>query len=259
MASIAVETHNLTVSYNRKPVLWSVDFAIPQGQLGCIVGPNGAGKSTLLKAILGLVKVESGYAHILGKDIDEVRNEITYVPQKESVDWSFPISVKEVVEMGVIKSSRWWVKSSRDDKEVVMKALDQVNLLPFANRQISQLSGGQQQRVFIARALAQKAQIIFMDEPFAGVDRATEEMIVELMQNLAKENKTLLVVHHDLQTVERYFTYGIMLNSRLIAAGPLSTIYTPENLKRTFGGKLNILTDVEQLIKNKQIETRLGH
>ena len=255
----AVEAHNLTVSYNRKPVLWSVDFAVPQGQLACIIGPNGAGKSTLLKAILGLVKVDSGYSQILGEEIARVRSSISYVPQKESVDWSFPISVKEVVEMGVAKSSKWWFKANRDDEAMVIKALDQVSLLPFANRQISQLSGGQQQRVFIARALAQQAQIIFMDEPFAGVDRTTEEMIVELMQGLAKDNKTLLVVHHDLQTVERYFTYGIMLNSRLIASGLLSDIYNSDNLVKTFGGKLNILTDVQQLINNKHIETRLGH
>ncbi len=237
-----VEVHDLTVKYGEKPVLWNVDFEIPSGKLIAVVGPNGAGKSTLIKAIMGILEPVSGYVNIFGKPLDEMRNQIAYVPQRESVDWDFPISVQELVMMGRYSHIGLFKRPRKDDRQIVAESLEQVGMTEYANRQISQLSGGQQQRVFLARALAQRADIYFMDEPFAGVDASTESAILELLKSLRDQNKTVIVVHHDLHTVSQYFDWVMMLNLHLVAFGPMESTLTEENLKKAYGGRLNILS-----------------
>lgn len=240
----ALEVHDLTVAYSRRPVLWDVDFELPPGNLVAIVGPNGAGKSTLLKAIMGLLPIASGWAHIHGKPVGQQRRLIGYVPQRESVDWDFPTDALDVVMMGTYGNLGWGRRPGVREKELALKCLDQVGMSSFAGRQISQLSGGQQQRVFLARALAQQAQIYFMDEPFAGVDAATETAIVELLRELKGQGKTVVVVHHDLETVKEYFDWVVMINMRVIAHGPAATTFTPSNLQKTYGGKLTLLAAI---------------
>ena len=254
--AIALEVHDLTVSYNKRPVLWGVDFTLPAGALACIVGPNGAGKSTLIKAIMGLLPLSSGYADLLGKSLQTVRRQISYVPQRESVDWDFPISVREVVSMGRLARRSLFARPTEADRLAIDQALADVDLAAYANRQISQLSGGQQQRVFIARALAQQPDFFFLDEPFAGVDVASEAAIVALLKRLSAAGKTVVVVHHDLQTVPAYFSHAVLLNSRLIAAGPVEQVFTNDNLAATYGGKLTILTKVAQEAAGRGIDIR---
>jgi len=240
----ALEVRDLTVAYATKPVLWDVNFSAPSGQVIAIVGPNGAGKSTLLKATLGLVPTASGQVRVLGQEVSKARRLIGYVPQRESVDWDFPTSALDVVLMGTYGRLGWVRRPGKGENEVARRCLDQVGMSGFANRQISQLSGGQQQRVFLARALAQQAQVYFMDEPFAGVDAATESAIVELLRELRNEGKTVFVVHHDLETVREYFDYVVLLNMRVVAHGPVKEVFTPENLQKTYGGRLTALMAV---------------
>ncbi|MBW3636244.1 MAG: ABC transporter ATP-binding protein [Armatimonadetes bacterium] len=240
----ALEVHDLTVAYQRRPVLWDVDFALPAGNLVAIVGPNGAGKSTLLKAVMGLLPAASGWAKIHGEPVEKQRRLIGYVPQRESVDWDFPTDALDVVMMGTYGRLGWGRRPGAAQRELALKCLDQVGMSPFANRQISQLSGGQQQRVFLARALVQQAQIYFMDEPFAGVDAATETAIVELLRELKTQGKTVIVVHHDLETVKEYFDWVVMLNMRVIAHGPAGETFTPANLQKAYGGRLTLLSAV---------------
>jgi manganese/zinc/iron transport system ATP- binding protein len=254
-----VEVHDLTVSYQNKPVLWDVDFSIPEGKLIAIVGPNGAGKSTLIKGIMGLLKPVSGHVLIYGKPLEQQRKRIAYVPQRETVDWNFPINVKDLVLMGRYAHLKIFQRPSVDDKKRVQQALDQVGMLPYADRQISQLSGGQQQRVFLARALTQDADIYFMDEPFAGVDASTESAILELLRELRSAGKTVVVVHHDLQTVSDYFDWVMLLNLRMIAFGPMESSFTRENLKKTYGGRLNILSQVIELSRKHGFVREPGH
>lgn len=242
--------HDLTVAYQRKPVLWDVELNIPKGTLAGIVGPNGAGKSTLLKACLDLIPKTSGEALVYGKPYEQQRELIAYVPQRESVDWDFPISALDVVTMGTYQKLGWFKRITRSQKQQALEALEKVGISHLAKRQISQLSGGQQQRVFLARALVQEAEIYFMDEPFAAVDAATEQAIIELLQELNSKGKTVLCVHHDLATVSRYFDYLVLLNMRVVASGPTSETFTRENLQKTYGGKLNLLDDVAQALKN---------
>lgn len=242
--------HDLTVAYHRKPVLWDVELNIPKGTLAGIVGPNGAGKSTLLKACLDLIQKTSGEALVYGKPYEQQRELIAYVPQRESVDWDFPISALDVVTMGTYQKLGWFKRITRSQKQQALEALEKVGISHLAKRQISQLSGGQQQRVFLARALVQEAEIYFMDEPFAAVDAATEQAIIELLQELNSKGKTVLCVHHDLATVSRYFDYLVLLNMRVVASGPTSETFTRENLQKTYGGKLNLLDDVAQALKN---------
>jgi manganese/zinc/iron transport system ATP- binding protein len=239
----------MTVAYHRKPVLWDIDLVVPEGKLIGIVGPNGAGKTTLIKAALGLVSLASGKVEIYGKPYDQQRHLVGYVPQRESVDWDFPVTVHDVVQMGTYGQLGWFRRPGRAQREIANRCLEQVGMGSFARRQISQLSGGQQQRVFLARALAQDAQIYFMDEPFAGVDAATEQAIVELLQTLRSRGKTVLVVHHDLQTVSRYFDEVILLNMRLVACGPVETTFTNENLRTTYGGRLTILDEAAEAVR----------
>jgi manganese/zinc/iron transport system ATP- binding protein len=251
-----LEIHDLSVAYERKPVLWDVDLSLPEGQLIGIIGPNGAGKSTLLKAIMGLLPLNSGYIQINGKPLEEMRHKISYVPQRESVDWDFPTSVYEVVMMGRYGQLGLFKRPKKADKEIVMDSLRKVGMDNFKDRQISQLSGGQQQRVFLARALAQQADIYFMDEPFAGVDASTEKAIIELLGEMSAQNKTVIVVHHDLQSVAKYFDWIILLNMRLVASGPINEAFTPELLQETYGGKLTLLTEISDLIQKHRFPNR---
>ncbi len=237
----AIEVADLTVAYEDKPVLWDVDLAVPDGTLLAIVGPNGAGKTTLIKAILGLIEPAAGQVLIYGKPYPEQRRLVGYVPQRGSVDWDFPTSVLDVVMMGRYGHLGWLRRPGRQEARLAMEALDKVGMADFAGRQISQLSGGQQQRVFLARALVQDADIYFMDEPFQGVDATTERAIVALLKELGAANMTVVVVHHDLQTVPDYFDWVLLLNVRSIAAGPVEQVFTAENLRRTYGGRVAFL------------------
>lgn len=233
--------HDLTVAYQRKPVIWDIDLNVPEGRLVGIVGPNGAGKSTLLKACLDLVPKTSGLVNVYGKPYKEQRQLVGYVPQRESVDWDFPVSALDVVAMGTYRKLGWFRRVGAREKAKARAALEQVGIAEFAERQISQLSGGQQQRVFLARALVQDAQLYFMDEPFAAVDAATEQAIVELLKELRGQGKTCIVVHHDLATVSKYFDWLVLLNMRVVAEGPTKDVFNQENLHKTYGGKLDLL------------------
>lgn len=252
----AVELHDLTVAYDKKPVLWGVDLTIPEGKLVGIIGPNGAGKSTLIKAILGLVDISGGYARIFNKEFAEVRKRVSYVPQRESVDWDFPASVMDVVLMGRYGKLGLFRRPRKSDKEVALDCLRKVGMENYKSRQISQLSGGQQQRIFLARALAQQAEIYFMDEPFAGVDASTEKAIINLLTEMTEKGKTVIVVHHDLQSVKKYFNWLIMLNLRLVASGPVDKVFNNDLLNDTYGGKLSLLTEVGNIMKQKEFPQR---
>ncbi len=237
----ALHIRDLTVAYQRKPVLWDVDLDVPAGVVAGIVGPNGAGKSTLIKAILNLVNHTTGKVEIFGKPYRLQRQLVGYVPQRESVDWDYPINAVELVAMGLYRQIGWFRPVGSKHRELALKALEEVGMADYAHRQISRLSGGQQQRIFLARALVQNAQVYFMDEPFAGVDAATEKAIMAILQRLREQGKTVFVVHHDLETVREYFDYLIMLNMRVVAAGAVQSVFTPENLRRTYGGRLTLL------------------
>jgi len=242
MAEKAIEVTDLTIAYRDKPVLWDVDMDVPAGILMAIVGPNGAGKTTMIKSILGLVKPAAGQVLVYGKSYKEQRHLVGYVPQRGSVDWDFPTSVLDVVMMGRYGALGWLKRPGASERAAAFDALDKVGMKSFAERQISQLSGGQQQRVFLARALVQDAQLYFMDEPFQGVDATTERAIVTLLQELRSAGKTVVVVHHDLQTVPEYFDWVTMLNVRRIASGPVSEVFTEQNLRQTYGGKVAFLS-----------------
>jgi manganese/zinc/iron transport system ATP- binding protein len=247
-----LDVHDVTVAYHRKPVIWDVDLTIGTPQLVGIVGPNGAGKSTLIKAILGLVPMASGRVSIYGKPLGQQRRLVGYVPQRESVDWDFPVSVLDAVLMGTYGELGWLRRPGRRQRAWARECLDQVGIADLASRQIGQLSGGQQQRVFLARALAQKAEIYFMDEPLAGVDAATERVIFALLRQMRDEGKTVIVVHHDLRTVARYFDEVVLLNMRLIASGPVDDVFTNENLRKTYGGRLGILEDAGEAMRTRE-------
>lgn len=238
----ALSIHDMTVAYDRKPVLWDIDLDIPKGRLVGIVGPNGAGKSTLIKAALGLIPMASGRVTMFDKPLRKVRSRVGYVPQRESVDWDFPVSALDVVAMGLYRKIGWCLPVLSSHKRQALAALERVGIAELAHRQISQLSGGQQQRVFLARALAQNADLYFMDEPFAAVDAATEKAIVTVLRDLRSMGKTVLVVHHDLQTVPEYFEEVILMNMRIVAYGPTQEVFTSSNLQRTYGGTLTLLS-----------------
>jgi manganese/zinc/iron transport system ATP- binding protein len=252
-ARVAIEVHDLTAAYGNKPVLWDLDVDVPRGRLTAIIGPNGAGKSTLLRAILGLVRPVSGHMRIFGEPIARVRRRIAYVPQRESVDWDFPIDALGVALMGRYGHCGWIRRPGRADRRVAQESLEMVGMGALAGRQISQLSGGQQQRVFLARALAQQADLYLMDEPFAGVDAATERSIVQVLRSLRDDGRTVVAVHHDLQTAAEYFDHAILLNQRLIAAGPIQEVLTPENLHRTYGGRLTLLDQAAEAVRLAEV------
>ncbi|CAG7647144.1 Manganese transport system ATP-binding protein MntB [Paenibacillus allorhizosphaerae] len=236
-----LSVRGMTVAYQKKPVLTDITFDIPEGKLVGIVGPNGAGKSTLIKAALGLIPRVSGEVSIYGRPYREQRKLIGYVPQRESVDWDFPTSALDVVMMGRYGHLGWFKRPGAAERKLAMDCLGKVGMADFADRQISQLSGGQQQRIFLARALAQDARLYFMDEPFVGVDAATEKAIITLLGELKNQGKTVLVVHHDLSTVKEYFDWVMLLNVQLMGIGPTDQVFTKEQLQTTYGGRLTLL------------------
>jgi manganese/zinc/iron transport system ATP- binding protein len=237
----ALHVEDLTVSYHGAPVLWDIDLDIPRGAMAAIVGPNGAGKSTLIKAVLGLVRPVAGHVRLFGLPYRSVRRRVGYVPQRSSVDWDFPVTALDVVTMGLYGRLGWLRRPGRRERDAAMAALAEVGMEDYAGRQISQLSGGQQQRVFIARALVQDADLYLLDEPMAGVDATTERMIVAILHRLRDRGRTVVVVHHDLQTVRTYFDWLVLLNVRIIAQGPVAATYSAENLRRTYGGRIALL------------------
>jgi manganese/zinc/iron transport system ATP- binding protein len=237
----AMEVEDLTVAYADEPVLWDVDVKVPVGQRMAIVGPNGAGKSTLIKAILGLVPAVAGEVRVFGRPRGRLGGQIAYVPQRSSLAWDFPTDVEDFVTMGTYGQLGWWRRPGQPQREAARRAVQEVGMQEFLTRPIAELSGGQQQRVLLARALVQKAPILVLDEPFQGVDAPTERAIVALLNQLAGEGKTILAVHHDLQTVAEYFDWVALLNIRLIAAGPVAEVFTEDNLRVTFGGRVGVL------------------
>lgn len=247
MRQEALTIEHLFVSYDRNAVLWDVSFSAPKGVLLGILGPNGAGKSTLLKATLNLVKPLSGKIDFFGEPIESARSKIAYVPQRESVDWDFPITALEVVLMGRYGRLGWLSRLRKADREAALHALELVGMSAFADRQIGELSGGQQQRLFIARALVQNPDLFLLDEPFAGIDLATEKVLIELLKKLRDQGKTILVVHHDLPTVSEYFDWAILLNTHLIACGPLHKVFNRENLVRTYGKAAHLFGEAANL------------
>lgn len=254
MNRIPLNVQDLSIAYHKKPVLRNITFAVPEGKLIGIIGPNGAGKSTLIKGALGLIPRLTGDVRIYGRPYDEQRKMVGYVPQRESVDWDFPTNALDVVMMGRYGYLGWFKRPGQNEKKMALECLAKVGMADYADRQISQLSGGQQQRVFLARALAQDAKLYFMDEPFVGVDAATEKAIITLLNELKREQKTVLVVHHDLATVKEYFDWVMLLNEQMIAFGPTEEVFTTENLQNTYGGRLTLLErdDQSALIVNSR-------
>lgn len=252
LSQVPLSIDDLTVAYHRKPVLWDVSLDVPAGSLVGVVGPNGAGKSTLLKAVMDLIPRASGRILVFGKSYRQQRQRVGYVPQRESVDWDFPVDALDVVTMGLYRQVGWcWPVRARH-RRAALEALDRVGIAELARRQISQLSGGQQQRTFLARALVQDADLYLMDEPFAAVDAATERAIVEILRGMKRQGKTAVVVHHDLQTVPDYFDYVVLLNMRVVAHGQVREVFTPENLHRTYGGRLTLLEEVSEAMRRRE-------
>jgi manganese/zinc/iron transport system ATP- binding protein len=248
-AEFPLEVHDLTVAYHHKPVLYGVDLRIPPGKLIGIIGPNGAGKSTLIKAIMGLIPTDSGWVRLFGESNKKNLRRVGYVPQRESVDWDFPVNVMDVVLMGRYGKLGLFKRPKKQDRDIACACLEKVKMMPYADRQIANLSGGQQQRVFLARALAQESDLYLMDEPFAGVDAATESSIISLLHELRKQGKTILVVHHDLPTARNYFDMLVLLNMRLVDFGPTEEVFTYDKLQKTYGGRLTILSEVADAVR----------
>jgi manganese/zinc/iron transport system ATP- binding protein len=244
---------DLNVAYHTKVVVWDADFDAPPGKLVAIVGPNGAGKSTLLKAALGLIPIASGSVRFFGVPYRQARHRVAYVPQRESVDWDFPVSAADVVAMGLYRQLGWCWPVRHKHHEQARAALAKVGLSDYATRQISQLSGGQQQRVFLARALVQDADLYLMDEPFASVDAATERAIVQVLRDLRTRGKTVVCVHHDLPPVPQYFDHVALLKMRVVAQGPVETVFTPENLRKTYGARLTLLEEAAHAVQRSRL------
>jgi len=239
--AVAVEVEDLTVAYSEQPVLWDVDLIIPAGVRMAVVGPNGAGKSTLIKAIMGLVTPVAGEVRLFGEPHRRASGRIAYVPQRTTLQWDFPTDVLDVVTMGTYGSLGWLRRPGSAEREQAVEALRRVGMAQYGRRPIAQLSGGQQQRVLLARALVQQAPIFMLDEPFQGVDAPTELAIIDVLDSLAKTGSTIVVVHHDLQTVPEYFDWVTLLNVRAIATGPIDQAFTEDNLRITFGGRVGIV------------------
>lgn len=252
----AIEAHNLTVSYSGKPVLWNVDFHIPEGKLVGILGPNGSGKTTLLKCAMQLLKVDGGFVQLLNDDLKNTRDKIAYVPQRQSVDWDFPASVEEVVEMGLYKPKSIFQRIGKSEKERVENALKQLKIEALANRQIGELSGGQQQRVFIARAMVRNADLYILDEPFVGIDAQTEAIILQLLKQKVAEGKTVICVHHDLKTAKDYFDWILLMNKHVVANGPISEVYNDENLDATYNKPYDILAAMSDRVAQESFSIK---
>ena len=240
----AIEVDHLTVSYGPVPALLDITVQIPQGELVGVIGPNGSGKSSFIKAILGFVKPDVGHVRVFGQDVSRAKGKIAYVPQRGSVDWDFPVTVREVALMGRYGHRRWFQDLKREDYRIADRALQQVRMTEFAKRQIGQLSGGQQQRVFMARALAQDADILLLDEPFAGVDAATERAILDVLSEARAAGKTMVVVHHDLGTARDYFDSLILLKQRMFAFGPPQRVLDPQLLCEVYEGSLRVFAEL---------------
>lgn len=249
--SPALQVHQLSVNYDKTPVLWDISLTVPPGKIVGIIGPNGAGKSTFIKTALGLIQPISGKIEFFGEPLSSARRRIAYVPQRESVDWDFPVTVRDLVMMGRYGSLGLCKWPRKADWVAVDHHLELIGMSGYANRQISQLSGGQQQRAFIARALVQEADIYFMDEPFAGIDMATETTIINILHQLKSKGKTAFVVHHDLNTVERYFDWIILLNMRLIACGSVVEVFNPDTLNMTYGKSYALFDEALKLSQSK--------
>lgn len=247
----AIDVHQLTVSYGPVPALLDISVSIDSGKLVGVIGPNGSGKSTLIKAILGFVKPDVGNVKIFGEDVSNVKGQVAYVPQRGAVDWDFPITVREVAAMGRYGKRRWWQDLTREDYQRADQALEKVRMSEFARRQIGQLSGGQQQRVFMARALSQDAEILLLDEPFAGVDAATERAILDVLQETKRQGKTVVVVHHDLATAAEYFDAIILLKQRLFGYGTPQQVLRPQLLADVYEGNMKVFAELaESMTKN---------
>lgn len=252
----AIDVHDVTVRYGKNPALWDVHFSIPKGVRVAIIGPNGGGKSTLLKGIMGFVPPVLGTIEVFGAAVEAVRDKVAYVPQREEVDWDFPVTVLDVVMMGRYHKMGLFKWPRAADREAAIAALDAVGMTHCANCQIRELSGGQQQRVFLARAIMQEAELYLLDEPFTGVDHTTEEVVSALFGKWQEQGKTVISVHHDLSTVETYYDWAILLNVGVIAVGPISTVFTEKNLEKLYGKKVSLLAELAQIAKEKQTGVR---
>lgn len=246
-----ISVNELMVSYDMRPVLWNINLSLPRHKIIGIIGPNGAGKSTLLKALMGLVVPDHGIVQVLGGPLDRVRKRVSYIPQRESVDWDFPASVLDVVMMGRYAKLGFLQRPKKIDHDIALACLNKVGIQHLRDRQIAQLSGGQQQRLFIARALAQEAEIYLMDEPFVGIDATTESEILHLLKTMTTEGKTIVMVHHDLHAAHHYFHWCVLLNMHVIASGPPSNVLTPTLLQATYKSKHTILSKVGDLLKDQ--------
>lgn len=251
-----IEVHDLSVSYQHNPVLWGIDCEFSAGKLTAIVGPNGAGKSTLLKGIVGLVPLSSGFVKIFGKALEPKKGLITYVPQREEIDWDFPITVKDVVQMSRYGRLPFYKRLRKKDHEAVEAALEKADIASLHDRQISALSGGQQQRVFLARAIASDASIFLMDEPFAGVDEKTEASMIQVLKDLAASGRTIVCVHHDLNTVRQYFDEALLLNVRKVSFGPVEQSLSPDLVEKTYSARLGALSQLGQALRDKEFVRR---
>lgn len=260
MENVVVKVEDLTMAYHDKPVLWDNDIEIRAGSRTAIIGPNGAGKSTLMKGILGLLPTLSGKITMFGKPVKEVQKRIAYIPQSGSVNWDFPTTVLDVVMMGRYVHLGWLRKPGKKEEEMAKEALRIIGMEEFAKRQIAELSGGQRQRVFLARAIVQNADIYFMDEPLAGVDKKTEGVIIDFLKEAQKQGKTSVVVHHDLNTVRDYFDHVVILNKRVIAQGPVTAVFTQENLERaSMTGGSYVLKDENDRRRDRASGITGGH
>lgn len=248
---MTIKVEGLSVSYGKSCALFDISFSLKGGTIAAIVGPNGAGKSTLLKAMIGLEKPTAGYAYFFDVPFAKTGGRVSYVPQRSTIDWNFPITAFDVVLMGRFRKLGMFKWVRRADKEAAMERLELLGMAPYKDRQIAELSGGQQQRLFLARALMQEADIYLFDEPFAGVDLTTEKLLVDVMQQLAREGKTLMVVHHDLATVASYFDEVLLLNTSLVAAGPIEMVFSEENIQRTYGQCSALFVEAAHLSKTK--------
>lgn len=244
----ALAVDGLRAGYIGHAVLEGVSFRLPRASMTGVVGPNGAGKSTLIKAMLGLLEGASGQVQVLGGTLRERQNRVAYVPQRSSVDWDFPATVRDVVVMGRYGRMPWWKWPGKAERLAAMDALERVGLADLADRRISDLSGGQQQRVFLARALAQEAELYLLDEPLAGVDAASEAVIIGILQGLRDQGGSIVAVHHDLATAPRYFDHLLLLNRQVVAVGPTNEVFTPEQLQQAYGGRLVTLEGGQQAI-----------
>lgn len=243
---VAIKVEDLTVSYGPVPALLDISVDVPAGELIGVIGPNGSGKSTLIKSMMGFIKPDVGQVFLFGKEVSQTKGQVAYVPQRGSVDWDFPITVREVAAMGRYGHRRWWQDLAKTDYAAADRALEQVRMSEFAGRQIGQLSGGQQQRVFMARALAQDAEVLLLDEPFAGVDAATERAILDVLQSTKAQGKTVVVVHHDLATAAEYFDKLILLKQRLFGFGPPDVVLNPELLCDVYEGNLRVFAELSK-------------